>query len=146
MTTFLAAQILLTIVTLGFSLVPVLADFNATHATNPRWTGHARFHVVWQVSSYIALACVTLVILWIPGEAHELRVYLAASIALCVFLGFFAAVATRRLYRGELADENGHQPIRTSWLGRDIAVDLNTAAFTLIVLILVGAWALLIAN
>jgi hypothetical protein len=32
------ARLLLTLVTLGYSLIPVLADFNKTHATNPSWT------------------------------------------------------------------------------------------------------------
>ena len=62
----LAVKILLTIVTLGYSLIPALADLNKTHATNPRWTGHARFHCVWQVVSYIILAIAMLAIIWFP--------------------------------------------------------------------------------
>ena len=38
----LIARILLTLATLGYGFVPVLADFNKTHATNPKWTPHAR--------------------------------------------------------------------------------------------------------
>ena len=38
----LIARALLTLNTLGYSLVPVFADFNKTHATNPLWTPHAR--------------------------------------------------------------------------------------------------------
>lgn len=34
---YLLAQLLLTIATVGYSLIPVLADFNATHVTNPTW-------------------------------------------------------------------------------------------------------------
>ena len=32
---FLLARVLLTLVTLGYSLATVFADFNKTHATNP---------------------------------------------------------------------------------------------------------------
>ena len=53
----IAAKILLTLTILGYALVTIKADFNKTHATNPKWTPHARFHVVWQISSYVALAC-----------------------------------------------------------------------------------------
>ena len=68
MDTMLVAQVLLTLVTLGYSAVPTLADFNKTHATNPLWTPHARFHVVWQVSSYIGLAAIALALIWWPGQ------------------------------------------------------------------------------
>jgi hypothetical protein len=43
----LAIKILLTIATLGYSAIPGIFDSNNTHATNPSWTGHARYHVVW---------------------------------------------------------------------------------------------------
>ena len=45
----LIPNILITLVALATGLAPMRADFNATHATNPLWTPHARFHVVWQV-------------------------------------------------------------------------------------------------
>jgi hypothetical protein len=54
----LLARILLTLVTIGYGFVTVLADFNNTHATNPKWTPHARFHVVWQISSYVGLGLI----------------------------------------------------------------------------------------
>jgi hypothetical protein len=50
----LIARALLTLNTLGYSLGPAIADFNRTHATNPLWTPHARFHVVWQVRAIAA--------------------------------------------------------------------------------------------
>jgi hypothetical protein len=37
----LSAKILLTPVMLGYSHIPVLADFNKTRATNRLWTPHA---------------------------------------------------------------------------------------------------------
>ena len=49
----LVARILFTLMTAGWAVLTVFADFNKTHATNPKWTPHARFHVVWQISSYV---------------------------------------------------------------------------------------------
>lgn len=48
----IAAKILLTLTVLGYTLGTMRADFNKTYATNPKWTPHARFHVVWQILSY----------------------------------------------------------------------------------------------
>ena len=45
----LIARILLSLVTVGYAFITILADINKTHATNPAWTPHARFHVVWRV-------------------------------------------------------------------------------------------------
>src|SRR5262245_59302582 len=47
----LIARVLFTLMTAGYAFLTVVADFNKTHATNPEWTPHARFHVVWQISS-----------------------------------------------------------------------------------------------
>lgn len=56
----LTAETLLTVVTLGYSLIPALADFNKTHATNPKWLPHARYHVIWQVMTYVCMALIAL--------------------------------------------------------------------------------------
>ena len=60
----LLARVLLTLATIGYGVITVKADFNRTHATNPLWTPHARFHVVWQITSYVGfglIACVRLI-------------------------------------------------------------------------------------
>jgi hypothetical protein len=41
----LMARALVTFATIGYGVLTVKADFNKTHATNPLWTGHTRFHV-----------------------------------------------------------------------------------------------------
>ena len=64
----LLARVLLTLVTAGYGFVTILADFNKTHASNPKWTPHARFHVVWQINSYIGFGLLALVLLWWPGR------------------------------------------------------------------------------
>jgi hypothetical protein len=54
------ARVLLTVATTGYGLLTVEADFNKTHATNPLWIGHARFHVVWQIASYAGFGAIAL--------------------------------------------------------------------------------------
>jgi len=106
----LIARILLTLVTLSYGFATIIADFNATHATNPKWTPHARFHVVWQISSYIGFGTLALALLWWPGPyAHE-RLVLVAVMAAIVYGAFFAALFTMPVYGGAAYDDNGYQP------------------------------------
>jgi hypothetical protein len=56
----LFARLLLSLVTLGYGLVTVKADFNKTHATNPLWTGHARFAAIVYGAFFITLLCMPL--------------------------------------------------------------------------------------
>jgi hypothetical protein len=109
------AQIVLTLVTLGYSLVPARADLNPTHATNPLWTGHARYHVVCQVGSYVGVALVALFLIWVPGPFTLARLLLAACLAGAAYGGFFVAMASMPRYAGRLADENGCR--RSCWVG-----------------------------
>jgi hypothetical protein len=128
-------KILLTLATLGYSLIPVLADFNRTHATNPLWTGHARYHVVWQVTSYVLLAALALVLIWAPGPMETGRFLVAATIAGAIYAGFFGAAATMRMYDGKLADENGVPDVAIA----GARIDLNLLVFSVIVLVLIAS-------
>lgn len=140
---FTTSLVILTIVILGYSLIPVLADFNQTHATNPLWTGHARYHVVWQVCSYVGIGIISLGLLWIPGDGQQLRAHLVAALALCIYGGFFTAAATMRLYDGKLNDTNGWPSIALPG-GRSI--DRNLAVFIPVTVLLFTGWALLAAS
>ena len=106
----LLARILLTLMTAGWALGTVLADFNKTHATNPLWTPHARFHVVWQISSYVGFGLLNLALIWWPGPMAVERQYLAALIGSIVYAAFFAALLAMPVYGGGAYDENGYQP------------------------------------
>jgi hypothetical protein len=128
----LSAKILLTLVTLGYSLIPALADFNKTHATNPLWTPHARFHVVWQVSSYIGVALVSLWLIWSPGEMGVERGWLATALAASMYAGFFSAVLSKKLYGGSDYDINGYRPFHLfGW-----EFDANISTFIVIIALL----------
>lgn len=135
----IAAQTLLSLVTLGYSAIPTLADFNRTHATNPLWTPHARFHVVWQVSSYIGLAAVALALIWWPGPLAVERLWLALGMAVAVYGGFYAALFSMKLYGGTNYDENGYVPVYKTILGKRVGFDANITAFTIMALLVIGA-------
>jgi uncharacterized membrane protein len=106
----LLARILLTLVTLGYGLATVLADFNKTHATNPQWTPHARFHVVWQICSYVGFGLLALALTWVPGAYATERLTLVAIMAAIIYAAFFVAVFAMPIYGGAAYDRNGYQP------------------------------------
>ncbi|MBD0416798.1 hypothetical protein [Oryzicola mucosus] len=133
-------KILLTLAVLGFSAVPAIFDSNSTHATNPLWTPHARFHVVWQVVSYVCLGLVSLCLIWTAGVEEGDRLWLAATLCAAPYIGFFTAMASKPLYGGANADANGVPPLR---FGR-VEMDANVTIFTVATSILaVGIIALL---
>ena len=92
------ARILLTLTVLGYAAVTIKADFNKTHATNPKWTPHARFHVVWQILSYSGVGLIALYLIWSDGPNPIERLYLAAAISAAIYGAFFAAVWWRGRY------------------------------------------------
>ena len=142
----LTARVMLTLAALGYGAVPVAADFNRTHAINPRWTGHARFHVVWQGLSYVALGIVALELVWVPASNQLAHVRLAALIASCLYAGFFGAVLSRSRYEGRLHDDNGYRPVPVRTFGSRLELDLNTMIFSAMTLILGVAWILILAD
>jgi hypothetical protein len=133
------ARILLTIVTAGYALAPLVADLNATHATNPLWTPHARFHVVWQVLSYSGFGLIALGLIWIPGPYAAARLYLAGGFAAVVLFAFFITFASMRSFGGAHYDLNGYLPKPVSILGQVVNFDANTTVFSIVTAILLLA-------
>ena len=132
----LVARILFTLSIAGYAVGTVIADFNKTHATNPKWTPHARFHVVWQITSYVGFGLLALGLLWWPGAYAIERIYLVAAMSAIVYAAFFAAVVAMPLYGGGAYDDNGYQPfeapvplIADKW-------DVNITAFSIQLVIL----------
>ena len=134
----LIARALLTLNTLGYSLGPAIADFNKTHATNPLWTPHARFHVVWQVMSYCGIGAIALALIWTAGPSTKL--WLAVALAVAMYAGFFATLFSMPRFGGSVADTNGVPPIATVQVGgRPLALDTNVTVFCVQVALLLVA-------
>ena len=138
MTAEFAARSIVSAIAAGQGIVPLFIDLNRTHATNPLWPGHARFHLVNQVFSLLPAAAVQVALLWWPGEAMRARFYLAAVLTATSVAGFAIATLARPLYGGALRDPNGIQPARLQFVRREIVLDLN-------LVLVIGAWVLLAA-
>ncbi|WP_086644942.1 DUF6640 family protein [Acetobacter sp. DsW_063] len=133
----LPAQILLTLSTLGYSAIPAIFDSNETHMTNPHWVPHARFHVVWQVLSYIGVAALALYFIWTPDDGSGRNLWYASFLSIAAYTGFFSASLATKLYGGANYDENGVVPYRPPFLGRYMAFEVNITLFSGAVAILI---------
>jgi len=132
------ARILLTVMTAGYGLVTIKADFNRTHATNPLWTPHARFHVVSQILSYVVFGLIAFALIWIPGPLYVERLYLTCACGLVVYGAFFITFLTMPVYGGKTYDENGYLPFRVELFGRKLELDVNATAFSIFFIVLIA--------
>lgn len=122
------SKVLLTPLLLGFAIITPLIDFNESHATNPLWTGHARFHLVWQVNAMILSSFLSLYLLWITGDSFSLR--LVYCIIYLWIIAFALTLFSMSLYDGELNDINGVPPIKQKLFGKNIVIDRNVQAIS----------------
>jgi hypothetical protein len=132
----LVARILFTLMTAGWAVLTVFADFNKTHATNPKWTPHARFHVVWQISSYVGFGLLAFALIWWPGPLVVERLYLVALMGAIVYAAFFAALIAMPVYGGRAYDDNGYQPFTAPIPIISKTWDANITAFSIQLVIL----------
>ncbi len=139
----LAARFLLSLASIGYGFVTLKADFNATHATNPAWTPHARFHVVWQMLSYCGIAIIALGLIWLPGPAAVERLRLAAALGGVVLAAFFVTALARPRFGGALYDNNGYLPFKPPLGAASWRWDVNVAVFSVLSAILLLGWAVI---
>ena len=122
------ASIILSSFCLGLGLIAPLIDFNVSHATNPLWTGHSRFHLVWQVNALAVTGFFVLFLLWIiPSQMNVLISIILIYIRL---LSFVFALLFMPLYDGKLNDVNCVPPIEIDFFGKEIKIDRNVQAIS----------------
>lgn len=119
-------------------LATLAIDFNRTHATNPAWTSHARFHVVWQSVTVALLSALAFVLIWLHGPYQKDAFYVALLLTALSPLGFMIAFASRKIFWGTLSDPNGIRPVRLTLFGVVFSIDLNLVA-VVVALLLLGA-------
>lgn len=130
---------MLTAVAAGQGITPLFVDLNRTHATNPAWTGHARFHVVDQTVVMALLGVIEIALLWWIEPGSRFTFYLAALLTAAPLSGFLIATFTRRLYGGALRDPNGVSALHLRVGGKTREIDVN------LVLVAAGAAVLICA-
>ena len=139
MTAAFVARLIVSAISAGQGTLPLVIDVNRTHASNPLWPGHARFHVVWQAFNVLPTSAIAVTLLWWPGAALLERFYLAVLLTATSLAGFLVAVLSRRLYCGSLHDPNGIQPARLRLGSREVIFDMNLALVILAAVLLIGA-------
>src|SRR4051812_44838844 len=139
MTAAFFARVTVTTIAAGQGILPVFIDLNHTHATNPLWTGHARFHLVQQVFTVLPAAVIEVALLWWPGAGMHARFYLAALLTATSLAGFLIAAVTRTLYGGALHDPNGIQPARMRLGSREFVFDMNVPIVIKATIMLIAA-------
>lgn len=111
-------------------------DLNRTHATNPGWVRHARFHVVWQTLTMALLAVVEVGLIWGNSVGEERGFYLALVLAAVSPVAFLVSWAGRKLFDGALWDSNGIPPLRLTLFRRERSLDMNMVAVVAAVIFL----------
>ncbi len=132
-TSILIAKILISLLAVMQAIGPMKADFNQTHATNPLWPAHARFHVVWQVLTQAGVSGVALTLLW--AFPSQLNNWIAALLAFNWIVTFFINLAVMSMYDGALKDVNGIKPFKFNIGGKIREVDTNLFGCTIMVVI-----------
>lgn len=139
MSASLLARLMVTAVAAGQGIAPLLIDLNRTHATNPLWPGHARFHVVWQTFGLFLMGLVGGTLIWWPSPGSRQLFYLASLLTALPMLAFLVALFLRRTYGGALHDPNGIQPLRIRIGVKTREFDMNAVLVIFAGVVLAGA-------
>jgi len=100
-------KILLTIGALEF-FGPILRDTNVSHLLNPEWVGHARFHLMWNISLWGCLGLYSIFLLWISKSTNIETLYHILLLQFLNSIAFWSSVALGDFYGADVFDEKIH--------------------------------------
>jgi tryptophan-rich sensory protein len=112
-----AGRILMTLAAMISGFISPFADFNATHAVNPLWPAHARFHVVWQVIITFCLAVLSLYLLWAKSVERVFATRISFLLSLTVMGGFIFDSFVTGLYGGSIRASDERSAVPFGWDG-----------------------------
>lgn len=125
-------QILMTLATLTYGVIPPFVDLSETHVFHPEWTSHSRMHMVWLLGTNSAVAFLALYFLWFHKANRTFGIRLAGILGLCVYAGFWLSASTASLYGGALSDKGGVPPL--------MGMDANVVVFGFAAFVLMVGW------
>lgn len=129
-----AAQILLT--TTGFEFFgPIARDFNASHAMNPAWVGHARLHLVWLLGFMLLSGFANLYLVWFRRPFDVRNLWLSAGWQCCNLGGFWIAAGLAPVYGGLVMVPDEHIQV--------LGVNENVLVFAILSMLMAAALVLL---
>jgi hypothetical protein len=128
------AQLLLTLTAFEF-FGPIVRDYNATHALNPAWVGHARFHLIWLLGFMGMSGIANLYLVWVRRPFDVRNLWLSFAWQACNLGGFWIAVVLAPAYGGAVTVPETHVYI--------FGLDENVVVFTILSLLLLVAGAAL---
>ena len=133
-----AARVMLTLTGLEF-FGPIARDFNASHAMNPSWVGHARLHLVWLLGFMLFSGIANLHLIWLRRPFEVRNLWLSAGWQCCNLGGFWLAALLAPAYGGLVTVPGEH--VRIFGLNENVLVFavLSTLMGAALLLLRLGA-------
>jgi len=129
-----AVQVLLTVTAFEF-FGPIVRDFNASHALNPTWVGHARFHLVWLLGFMLLSGVANIYLVWFRRPFDVRNLWLSLAWQCCNLGGFWIACLLVPIYGGLIIVPGEHVLV--------LGVDENVFVFSILSTLTLAALVLL---
>jgi len=122
-----AVQILLTLTALE-CFGPIIRDFNVSHAWNPDWAPHARYHLVWQLGTMGLSGIANLYLIWFRKPWDVRNLWLSAAWQGTILAGFWIAYLLTPVYEGSVTMPDMHVDL--------LGINENVVVFTVLLMML----------